>query len=98
MLLIDARERLRSSLVITLEALAVSLVDAPESAELALHAVPISVVIAIFGRQLSARELVHGLDPLYHLHRKRQGSFPARLQMSFVVEVEARGRRILDAA
>src|SRR5262249_10177739 len=61
------------------EDLSVAVIHAPEAAELALHAVPIAVVVAVLGRELAAGKRVEDLDSRHDLHGERERRLPARL-------------------
>src|SRR5215203_1652632 len=70
--------------------LRVPLVDAAEAAEFAFRAVKIAMVIAVARDETIAADPVERLDPLDHMHRKRQARDPRRAGDA-VLHIEAGG-------
>src|SRR6266446_5298130 len=74
--------------VIAIKSFRVELLHHSETAELAFVAVPIALVVSIFGRELAAGDLVDHLDPGNDLDRKGQPRLPAGLWLLFVFQIE----------
>src|SRR5688500_17636860 len=83
--------------IVRLKDLRIELLHHAEAAKLPLGAVPVAVVVAVFGRQLSPRELVDYLDTGHYLDREWQRRLPAGLGALLVSQVELGGRPVLHA-
>src|SRR5258707_13848555 len=70
---------------------AISLIHPAETAELALCPIPVTMMIAIFGCQLAARDGIDHLDACHYLDRERQSCFPAGRGTLLILKVEAGG-------
>src|SRR5215813_2175394 len=65
--------------VVSVEGFRVELLHHAETAELAFVAVPIALMVMVFGGELAVGDFVDDLDPGHDLDRKRQPRRPAGL-------------------
>jgi hypothetical protein len=82
--------------VIAVERFSVKLLHHAEAPEFVFVAVPIALVIAVFGRELAAGDLVDHLHSGDDLDRERQLRSPAGLRQSFICEIETGRRHVFD--
>ena len=75
--------------------LRVPLLDSAETAELALHAVVVAVVVGVARDEAVAANVVVGLNPLHHMHWERKACDPGRARQ-LVGHVELGGRGIFN--
>jgi hypothetical protein len=94
--LVKTLRAMQSFRVIAIEAFRVELLHHAETTEFAFVAIPIALVIAVFGGELAAGNLVDHLHTGHDLDRKRQPRAPARLRQGFISEIETSGRRVFD--
>ena len=88
---LEALQAMQALRVVAGEGFAIELLDHAEAAEFALVAVPVALVVAIFGGELAAGEFVDHLDAGDDLHRKWKPAGPARRGPALVLDIEARG-------
>src|SRR5258708_310686 len=73
---------------------AIALIHPAETSELSLCPIPVTMMIATFRRELATRDGIDHLDAGYHLHRERQGGFPAGRETFLVLQIEVSGRGV----
>src|SRR5215470_8934093 len=82
--------------LVPVEGFGIALLDHAKSAKLALVAIPIALVVTVFGGQLASRDRVYHLDPGDDLDRKWQPRLPASLRLRFVRHIKAGRGAVLD--
>src|ERR1700737_4702271 len=71
----------------------ITVINSPKTPKLPLGAVPVAMVVSVFGCELSLGDRIDDLNPRDDLDRERQRRPPAGFFPSFVFKIELRGRR-----